>query len=97
MRTRSDRGYSLAGLGATEEFLVDLAGKQVGTGLKLRSWGLSGQAAFKGSQVFGNKRVLDASVHLSKNSLGNTRMVLGVYIRSGRSYESWGMSHSGVQ
>ena len=24
-------------------------------------------------------------------------MVLGVYIRSGRGYESWGMSHSGVQ
>ena len=35
--------------------------------------------------------------YLSKNSLGNTWMVLGVYIRSGRSYESWGMSHSGVQ
>ena len=40
---------------------------------------------------------LEPSLSKSKNSLGNTWMVLGVYIRSGRSYESWGMSHSGVR
>ena len=55
MKTRSDEGNSLAGLGATEGVLGGLAGKQVGTGLKLRSWGLSDQAAFKGNQMYGCK------------------------------------------
>ena len=39
----------------------------------------------------------EPSLGKSKNSLGNTRVVLKVYILRGRSYESWEMSHSGVQ
>ena len=43
---------------------------------------MSDQAAFKGSQVYGGKRVLDASVHLSKNSLENTLDgARGLYIK----------------
>ena len=33
---------------------------------------------------------------LSKNSLGITRVMLGVYIQREGSYESWEMGHSGV-
>ena len=55
MKTRSDEGNLLAGLGATEGVLSGLAEKQVGAGLKLRSWGLRDQAAFKGNQMYGCK------------------------------------------
>ena len=45
----------------------------------------------------GGRHRWESSLDKRKNSLGNTWVVLRVYIRRGGSYESWGMSHSGVQ
>ena len=57
--------------------------------------GLGWSSGVQGKSMY--RRRLEPSLDKRKNSLGNTWMVLGFYIRGGRSYESWGMSHSGVQ